>query len=298
MNKYFLTLFFACFGLAHAAFSQDDLLALLADSTKPEPTFVRSTFKNTRIINGHSVENVAQGVMEYRISHRFGFINTGFYDLFGLDNALMRNGFGYGLTENLEIGIGRSNFAKFYDGYVKYKLLRQQTGIKEIPVSVSYLATIAITARRFPDPNAENKFSSRIYYTHQVLVARKFSDRFSAQLTPTLVHRNAVDFRTEKNDIYAVGFGGRYKVTNRIAINGEYFYVLPNQLAAGLRNSAALGVDIETGGHVFQLHFTNSTSMIEQGFITQTTGKWLDGGIHFGFNVSRVFTLRDRKNKS
>ena len=108
---------------------------------------------------------------------------------------------------------------------------------------------------------------------------------------PTLVHRNLVETSAERNDVLALGAAGRIKLSKRITLNAEYIYVLPDQLAPGFRNSFSLGFDIETGGHVFQLHFTNSTSMIEKGFVTETNENWLDGGIHFGFNVSRVFTV-------
>jgi len=99
----------------------------------------------------------------------------------------------------------------------------------------------------------------------------------------------------EKNDVYALGTAARIKITKRLAVNAEYIYLLPDQVAPGITNSLSVGVDIETGGHVFQLHLTNSTSMIEKGFISETTNSWSDGGIHFGFNVSRVFTVKRRK---
>ena len=160
-----------------------------------------------------------------------------------------------------------------------------------MPVSMSYVTTAAIHTLRFEDPEASNLFQSRLFYTHQILIARKFSEGFSFQLMPTFVHRNLVQTHEESHDVLAIGFGGRQKISKRVSVNVEYFYVLPDQLADRFRNSLSIGFDIETGGHVFQLHFTNSTSMIEKGFIAETVGDWLDGGIHFGFNVSRVFAL-------
>jgi hypothetical protein len=274
---------------------EDDLLSLLGGDE--EQTYTSATFKTTRIINMHSVENAAAGVMDFRISHRFGFINTGAYDLFGLDQALMRIGFEYGISDRLMVGMGRSNVNKAYDSFLKYKILRQGSGKHNIPLSVSYFASAVCNTVKWADPNRDNYFSSRMQYTHQLLIARKFNNDLSLQLTPTLVHKNLVPTLQDKNDILALGFGGRYKLTQRFSVNGEYIYVLPNQITSTFYNSLSLGVDIETGGHVFQLHLTNSTSMLEPGFITESVGQWKNGGIHFGFNVSRVFTVRDKREK-
>lgn len=272
---------------------EDDLLSLLGG--EEEQTYTTATFKTTRIINMHSVENAAAGVMDFRISHRFGFINSGAYDLFGLDQALMRIGFEYGVTDRLMVGFGRSNVNKAYDTFLKYKILRQGSGKRNIPISVSYFASAVCNTVKWSDPNRDNYFSSRMQYTHQLLIARKFNNDLSLQLTPTLVHKNLVPTVQDKNDILAMGFGGRYKLTQRFSVNGEYIYVLPNQITSTFYNSLSLGVDIETGGHVFQLHLTNSTSMLEPGFITESVGQWKKGGIHFGFNVSRVFTVKDKR---
>jgi hypothetical protein len=274
---------------------EGDLLSLLGGDE--EQTYTSATFKTTRIINMHSVENAAAGVMDFRISHRFGFINTGAYDLFGLDQALMRIGFEYGISDRLMVGMGRSNVNKAYDSFLKYKILRQGSGKHNIPLSVSYFASAVCNTVKWADPNRDNYFSSRMHYTHQLLIARKFNNDLSLQLTPTLVHKNLVPTLQDKNDILALGFGGRYKLTQRFSVNGEYIYVLPNQITSTFYNSLSLGVDIETGGHVFQLHLTNSTSMLEPGFITESVGQWKNGGIHFGFNVSRVFTVRDKREK-
>ncbi len=272
---------------------EEDLLSLLVG--EEEQTYTTATFKTTRIINMHSVENAAAGVMDFRISHRFGFINSGAYDLFGLDQALMRIGFEYGVTDRLMVGFGRSNVNKAYDSFLKYKILRQGSGKRNIPVSVSYFASAVCNTVKWSDPNRDNYFSSRMQYTHQLLIARKFNNDLSLQLTPTLVHKNLVPTVQDKNDILAMGFGGRYKLTQRFSVNGEYIYVLPYQITSTFYNSLSLGVDIETGGHVFQLHLTNSTSMLEPGFITESVGQWKKGGIHFGFNVSRVFTVKDKR---
>lgn len=279
-------LFFSGFALS----AQEDLLSLLEEE-EPTIEYTQAAFKTNRVINLHSLENTAGGVLDFKISHRFGMLNRGAYDLFGLDAATIRIGADYGISDRFQIGIGRSSFEKTYDGYLKFKLLRQSTGQKKMPLTASFFTSTAIQTLRWQNPDRENLFSSRFYYTFQLILGRKFSDILSLQLSPTLVHRNLVAVSSEENDVLALGTAGRIKLSKRIALNLEYIYVLPDQLAPGYGNSFSVGFDIETGGHVFQLHFTNSTSMIEKGFISQNTGKWGDGGIHFGFNISRVFTL-------
>jgi Membrane bound beta barrel domain (DUF5777) len=272
-----------------------DLLADLEKETaskEAEATkYTTATFKTTRLISGHSSENVAKGVMDVKIAHRFGTLNKGAYELFGLDNATMRMGVDYGITKNLMVGIGRSTYQKTYDAFFKIKLLRQSTGRRNMPISLSYVPTIALKTLKDQNTEQKNYFSSRLYYTHQLIIARKFSDKLSLQLMPTFVHRNLVSLASEPNDILAIGFGGRQKLTRRLSLNAEYYYLLPGSKLNGTTNSLSIGFDIETGGHVFQLHFTNSQGMNERTFISETTGKWEKGDILFGFNISRVFTI-------
>jgi len=279
------------FLLMHTAIhsQEDDLLALLGEDESTDYAF--ASFKTNRVINLHSLENTGKGVLDIKISHRFGFLSGGVYELFGLDQASIRIGGEYGISDRFMIGLGRSSFEKTYDGFMKYKLLRQSKGKKNMPITASLLATTAIQTLKFADPTRDNLFSSRLYYTVQAIVGRKFSESFSLQLSPTLVHRNLVASNEEKNDIFALGIASRMKLSKRTSINLEYIYVAPNQIADGFTNSLSIGFDIETGGHVFQLHFTNSTSMIEKGFIAENTGNFFDGDIGFGFNVSRVFTV-------
>ncbi|MCC2546814.1 DUF5777 family beta-barrel protein [Hymenobacter sp. BT175] len=275
-----------------AAYAQDDLLADLdkqtVDSTRTDYTF--ATFKGTRVINAQSVETAGRGTMIFLISHRFGALNSGAYNFFGLDQAALRLGLEYGITDRVTVGIGRSSFQKTYDGFVKYKAVRQGTGPRAMPVTVTLLASSALNTLRYPDQ--ERSFGNRLTYTYQALIARKFSPALSVQLAPTLIHRNLVSTRPEENDVYALGFAARQKLTKRVALTADYFYLLPGHTADNYRNSLALGFDIETGGHVFQLHFANAQEMIEPYFIPQTTGRWSKGDIYFGFNISRNFTVR------
>ncbi len=283
-------IYFCCCCFGFTAYSQDDLLDMLGEEETTD--YATSAFKTNRVINLHSLESTSAGVLDIKISHRFGMLNRGAYDLFGLDNATIRIGADYGITDRITIGFGRSSYEKTLDGFVKYKFLRQSSGKRVMPITAALFASTAIEGLRWANPDRENYFSSRLNYTYQLIFGRKFSDSFSLQFSPTVVHRNLVKFSIEANDVYAAAMATRIKLTKRMAINAEYVYLLPDQLVPGYRNSLSIGFDIETGGHVFQLHFTNSTSMIEKGYVTETSGDWLDGGIHFGFNVSRVFTVR------
>ncbi|HUR30904.1 MAG TPA: DUF5777 family beta-barrel protein [Saprospiraceae bacterium] len=283
-----ITILAAASGQVNAQ-QEQDLLSLLGREETTE--YAAASFKTSRVINLHSIENTSYGVLDVKISHRFGFLNGGIYELFGLDQATIRVGLEYGLSDRFSIGAGRSSYEKTYDGFIKYKLLRQSTGLKNMPVTIALLGTTAIQTLKWANPDRDNLFSSRLSYVGQVIIGRKFSNNISFQVSPTIVHRNLVATVAEENDVFAIGVGGRIKIHKRFSLNMEYIYVLPDQLAPNYRNSLSVGVDIETGGHVFQLHFTNSTSMIEKGFVAETVGNWGDGGVHFGFNISRVFTM-------
>lgn len=268
----------------------DDMLSMLGDSQTTE--LVTASFKTDRVINLHSLENTAAGELDIKISHRFGFLSGGAYEFFGLDQASIRIGGDYGITDRLMVGLGRSSYEKTYDVFAKFKLLRQSTGARKMPITLCILGTTAVKTIKPSDPTRENFFSSKLYYTGQLIIGRKFSKAFSLQLSPTILHRNLVETAGEKNDVFALGAGARFKLGKRTSLNAEYIYVLPHQLAPGYRNSLSVGFDIETGGHVFQLHFTNSTSMIEKGFIAETVGDVGAGDIHFGFNIARTFNIK------
>lgn len=272
------------------ASAQGSLLDQLGKEDE-EINYATYSFKTNRVINLHSLESTAAGVLDIKISHRFGTVDEGLYNLFGIDQATQRMGADFGITNALTVGFNRNSVGKALDAFVKYRFLRQSTGKRNMPITAAILTSAAIETLKPSDPTRTNYFSSRLIYTSQLLIGRKFNDIFTLELVPTLVHRNLVKTLDEKNDVYAMGIGGRVRLTRRMTFNAEYVYVLPNQLAAGLSNSLSIGLDVETGGHVFQFHFTNSTSMSEYGFITQTEKNWGKDAIRFGFNVSRVFTL-------
>lgn len=297
MKKYRYFLIVVFLGLSLHGFSQDLLDMLDQEASKDaKPDYATATFKSTRLINGHTIENVAGGVLDFRISHRFGYLNTGIKEFYGLDQATIRLGLDYGLTNWWMVGIGRSSFQKQVDGFTKFKLLRQAKG--HVPVTVSWVSSVMYKTTPFSDPLRINYNSSRLFYANQLIIGRKFSENVSFQLVPTHIHYNLAETPNTNNEVFAMGIGGRVKLSKRISLNAEYYYQLPTYQFEGTHNSLAIGFDIETGGHVFQLHFTNSTGMTERTFISETTGDFFRGDIHFGFNISRVFTLKDPRKKS
>jgi hypothetical protein len=283
--------------------STDSLENMLNSETPQEINYTSATFKATRIINGHSIERMPQGQLDVRFHHRFGPINQGAYGFWGLDGASTFLGLEYGITNWIMVGTGRASFEKTYDGYVKFSLFRQSTGKRKMPVSISWFSSIALRSEDFPNidsvqKNSHYPFSARITYVNQLLIARKLDDRFSVQLTPSVVHYNLVPTELDLHDVFAMGFGGRVKLSKRISFNAEYFYVYRpsvKNLTQPYKNPLSIGFDIETGGHVFQLLLTNSSGMIEKHFIGQTTDMWNKAGIHIGFNISRVFDINHHK---
>ena len=277
-------LVFSAFPLRSSA--QDDLLQMATDSN--EVSVSNMTYKATRIINGHSVETFAKNNLDFIISHRFERVNQGFSEFFGLDAATNRLGLEYGLSNNFMIGLGRSSFEKNYDFFGKLRLLRQSTGAKSVPLSLSAFGSYALRTRQ---TTPQLSGADRSSYTAQLLIARKFSEALSLQLSPTLIYRNLPDLSTDPKAVYATGIAGRARITKRTSLNGEYNYVFPNQIDDRYTNNLSFSYDIETGGHIFQLLFTNSFGMAERQFITETDGSWGDGDIHFGFNISRTFSF-------
>jgi hypothetical protein len=281
-------------------YAQDDLMKMLNQDSSKVTNYTTATFKSTHVMNGQSIESMPPGQLDVRISHRFGTLNTGGYNFFGLDQSNIHLSLEYGIFNWLMVGVGRGSFEKTFDGFAKFSVFRQSTGAREMPVSVSVFSSIALKTLKWTDPTRTNYFSSRLSYVWQVLVARKFNQALSFQLTPTYIHRNLVATELDPNDLYSIGAGGRLKLTKRISLNAEYYYMInpKNNFSQQVYNPLTVGVDIETGGHVFQLFFTNSLGTIEKQFIGETTGQWKKGDIHFGFNISRVFTLKKHQAAS
>ncbi len=275
-------------------YAQDSLMNLFDES--PQTIYTEATFKITRIVLGQSTVNPGKGNLIFVIQHHFGYVNQGAYEFFGLDQATIRLGFEYGLTNWLMIGVGRSAYGKTYDGNMKVKILRQSTGKRVMPVSISYFGSVGINTLRQPDKTIDYYFTNRLIFLNQILIARKFSQRISLQLSPSLVHRNLVATPSDDNNTWAVGAGGRFLLSKHTSIDAEYFYLLSKKAAANYHNSFSIGFNIETGGHVFQLYVSNSQGIIGQNFIPGSVGNWLKGDVLIGFNITRTFVLKKPKD--
>lgn len=292
------------FFVVNFAWAQDDLLDMLKDeNTVSSP--VLATFKGTKIITGQSNENIAKKHLNFLILHRFGELkdDAWYYSLLGIDEATVRIGFDYGISDKLMIGVGRSSKTKVYDFSVKYKIAQQKIGGKKnFPLAISYYGNMGIDTKTFIEPARDNYFTSRLSFCNQLIIARKINPSISLQITPTFIHRNLVANTSDPNDVIALGLGGSFKITRSTRLNVEYYprltgrdELIPNTTDK-FEDYLAVGFDIETGGHVFQLMFSNSMYMYEQGFVAQTTGKWSDFGVRLGFNLSRTFSF-DETNK-
>ena len=272
----------------------DDLLKGL----EPENThdFVLATFKGTRLINQHTLEVPGRRTLDFRISHRFGPLNSGWYDFFGLDGgASIRIGLEYSPDGRFCFGVGRTSYEKMLDGFLKYRLLRQRESGGS-PLSVTLFTSAFATMQRDVNKEANGfdkyePYSNRLSFVHQVIIGRKFSDRFSFQVAPTMVHYNLAEHISDKNDVYILTAATRFKITKRLALTLEYGWRPIGYTRQNYYDSLGVGIDIETGGHVFQLFATNSLGLVENQFLAHTTDRWSNMGIRFGFNVSRVFSL-------
>lgn len=276
------------------------ILLLLASSLvvkAQKEKVVEEHFRSTRIINLHSVESLRAGDLEFKISHRFGEFSSGVNQFWGLDQAQIRLALEYGLTENFMFGVGRSSQGKIVDGFAKYRILTQKKNGS--PLSISYLASTAVST--FPDrEDRERNLTQRLSFANQIIFSSKLHERFALQLSPTLVHQNLVASPEDQNTSFAIGISSKYNLTKVLSLNGEFIPRLSGFDTPSFKenhNSLSIGMGINTRGHFFEFHLTNSFPMIEQGFITQTTGNWADGNIHLGFNIVRDFRIHRPKKK-
>lgn len=281
--------------LSHRAVAQnEDLLKGVVDSGAKKE-YVYNAFKSTRVIMSHSMEMLPAGVLDFRILHRFGNVNSGAGEFFGLDHASIRLGLDYGISKNLTVGIGRGSYRKEIDGFLKYRIIQQATGPSSAPFSLLVAEGMTILTGPGSTTAPKETFTTRTAYYSQLILGRKFSERLTLQLAPILLHRNYVTTSADPNDLFAAGFGGRIKLSRRVSLNVDYFAVFNQNKALKVHNPLSIGFDIETGGHVFQLHLTNAIGMNERAFLTETTNNWGNGDIQFGFNISRVFQLKKHR---
>lgn len=274
--------------LGFAAFAQDDLLKMIeASDSTGKNTPVLNTFRTSRIVNAATPETVGNHELDFRITHRFGNVGgegNGINNFFGLDDASnIRLSFDYGLTENLVVGIGRSKVNALLDGFVKYRPLTQTIDNK-IPVSVAVMATAGYNSKK-----SEEKKINRLSYVFQAIIARKVTSKLSLEVVPVLLHRNLVEYNDE-NNTFALGVGGRISISRSCAILADYYHIFSDyQKDNDFHAPLSVGFEVETGGHVFHMDFTNASGILENQFLADTRDSWADGHFKWGFNISRIF---------
>jgi hypothetical protein len=291
-------------GILNSGYAQESDFLDDIDIEEPKEVFAANQFKATRVVNSQSLLMLPKGILDFRVHHRFGAINSGAYALWGLDNAYTRLKFDYGLTEDVMIGIGRSGANKYYNGFIKANIIKQKKGEKNMPITLIYHGNIGYDGFRFPNKKRNEDNLSRLAYTNQLIVGSKMSSNLSLQLMPTFIHSNYSEL-PDDNQFFSMGFAGKYSLSNRVTLNMEYYYTpddlkpeynITNEndelIQKKYKNHIGIGFDIETGGHVFQLHLSNSQSMEELNFIGRNTADIFEGGLFFGFNISRAFQIK------
>jgi hypothetical protein len=297
INKSHMRIFIVSICLLNSVFLFSQATDKVTDQQPGTTIYADETFKASRVTIGQSVENPPNGALVILISHHFGAINTGFYNYFGLDQASTRLGLEYGINDFIAAGIGRSTYEKTFDGYLKLRVLRQSKGKRKMPLSISVFGNMAINTLKLSDPKQKDYLDARLSYCTELILARKFGNVFSLQIAPTWVHMNLVPTPQDHNDQFSFGAGISFRISDVVSLSGEYHYQIPSTQLSNTTNSITIGCDIKTGQHVFQLFLTNSQGNFEQAFITETTGKWMNGDIYFGFNIHRLFTVKTPKTK-
>lgn len=268
------------------AVAQDDLLAEL-DASAIDSSYAFATFKGLKIVNFESTKLTAKKEFTFIVAHRFGSIENGFDTFFGLDDAVTRLNFIYGISDGFNISISRSSYQKIYESAIKYRITRQKKN--GFPFTIVGYNSILLNTSLEESNLPKLEFKHRLGYTAQLLIARKVSTAFSFELAPTFFHDNYVVLDNQDNSQFALGFGGRYKIGKRWSINADYGWHMNRADGSPFKNPLSIGFDLETGGHVFQLHFSNAQPMNTNTFLSYATGDWSNGDIYFGFNLSRVF---------
>ena len=283
LSKIAFSLFFLFFFII--ANAQDDLFKELDTDTISKKEIETAAFKGLQICNMQSTKMTSKGEWYMLVSHRFGDLTNGFDNFFGLDDANTKIGGIYGVTNWLSLGASRHTLDKVYELTAKYKLANQ---IKEgFPVTIVGYNTMDINSKLEKAVFPGLEFNNRLAFSTQLLVSRKFSDSFSFELNPIYIHKNLYEEGLEQKNEFFVGSGARYKIAKRMSINLEYAARLSN--CSTFENPLTLGLDIETGGHVFQMVFSNSQAMSDVAVFSRPTGDWAGGPIYFGFNLYRVF---------
>lgn len=293
MTKYLISLLALIFSSCSWVHAQDDLESLLEEEMGPSQEQVFGTFLSTYVLNNHSVEFLNKNGLNFRISHKFGFLNSGAENFYGFDHSSVLMGIEYAPLDWINIGIGRGTFRESFNSMLKIRLLRQSEGLNAIPFTMAFYGELDYRTKKYLNEELQNDRLGRIEYTTQLLLARKFGNTFSIQLMPGYVHRNLVDTKEDLNGIASFGIGGTYKLYKRLRLNAEYFWVQDhNTSTQEFYSPLSAGICYQTSRHSFELFATNSTGITSNNHIAYTTGDFFSGDICIAFNVSIVFSIK------
>lgn len=316
--KKILSLLLVATGFCTMAIAQDvpDTIAV-PEEAAPKQKFTRATFNSTKIINMQSVEIVTKGNLQFMINHHFGYFwdkdrggktgevfnerfrqNLG--NLFGLNTGVAHTylSFDYSPTNWANLGLaatGRSGF----EGWAKFKILRQQTGEKNIPLTLGWYSMANISTQK----KELNEFTdNRWSFMHQLLIARKFSNKFSLQFMPTLIHFNIVPYGiNNSNLVWSMGLGGKYKIKSNLNLTFEYARQLnmyenlvtkTGSIISYQPDLLSLGLEINTGGHLFQFFIGNTVDGSNIEHLARNNSSIKDGKFAMGFTINRSLVLK------
>jgi hypothetical protein len=278
--------------VSFAAFSQDDLESMLLGEMEEPVDYTLGTFLSSHVLNSHSSELIDKNGISFRVAHKFGKLNTGANHFFGFDNSNSFLEMDYAIANWWNVGVGRATLGEQTAGFTKFRLLRQSTGARVMPVSMTAIAHVEYGTQHFDDEVRNSNKEDRFDYTSQLLIARKFSNRLSLQMMPTYIHHNLVDTKLDKNDVAAVGFGASCKIYNNLRANAEYYLVQDHDTPTmEYFNPLSFGICYQTSRHAFEVYVTNAQGITESSYIANTTNDFFKGDVRIGFNISTVFTL-------
>ena len=303
-NNLKYTFFILLIFLSNPIISQNDLLGEI-DYVNEDYKVGLSAFKAHKIINGQSTKQSREKELFLYVAHRFGSINGGIKTLFGLDIANTKIEMFYGLSDNFQVGFSRESLKKTYTINFKNKITSQESNF---PLNISIYNSFNYNSSDSLAPGVDLSFSQRSLFLSQLLISNRVSEKLSFQLTPSFVKRNYNEERIlfENGEVvfengvpvfttfdreynYALGLGASYKINKRTALNLEYFANLNRVENSPNSDAISVGIDIETGGHVFQLIFSNTQSIDDVSVILDAEGDWTKRHIFFGFNILRIF---------
>ncbi len=243
-------------------------------------------FEAMKIGNLQSTKVSEKGKVYMYVSHRFGSLKGGLGTFFGLDNASTKIELVYGVSNNFQIGLSRESLRRTYAGTAKWRFMKQSD---KMPLNLVGFATATINTQLDEERYPGIVFADRLSFAYQLLASRRLHDRVSLELAPTFIRQNTVLTSVESHNQFALGIGGRFRITKLMSITIDYAYNFHRPENSPYQDPLTIGLDIETGGHVFQLLFSNAQSSNEPGFMSLAEGDWSTGEIFFGFNIVRVF---------